>query len=274
MRIFFKDGSGINEISKQINSYKSDTYLLTMTDTDAIYIASDFPFNHFFLKMGSVVNSESADMQVSYWSDNEWIDAVNINDYTGAFSSSGFVDFTPDKDESWERSSTNYNGEIIDDLTSINVYDKYWVRIKFNASLTPAIELKWIGNKFSDDDDLYSEYPIFNDSTFLTAYETGKTNWEEQHVKAAELIIADLKRKNIILGKEQILDRAILMPASTSMVASIIYNAFGSDYETQRTQAKNNYKERIDLSKFITDVNNNAILDPEELRVTQGWMSR
>ena len=274
MRIFFKESSVITEISKQINKYKNDTYIMSMGTSDALYIASDFPFNHLFVKMGSVKNAVNTSINIQYWGGNDWEDVVHINDYTNAFSNSGFIEFTPDRNESWIMESTNSVGQSILGLESITVYDKYWIKITPDLTLTNSIELEWIGNKFSDDYDLFSEFPIFNDSTFLTSFESGKTTWEEQHAKAAEIIIQDLKRKNVILGKEQILERDILLPASVVKVAEIIYNAFGKDYVEQRLAAKEEYLRRIDLSKYIVDTNNNGITDVVDVGYSQGWLSR
>jgi hypothetical protein len=274
MRIFFKESSVLTEISKQINKYKSDTYLMSLGTNDALYIAADYPFNHLYVKMGEVVNSIQSSVEIDYWDGTNWVSAASVNDYTYAFSESGFIEFTPDRDEQWLRESTKASGESITGLESITVYDKYWMRITVSANLTNSIELEWIGNKFSEDDDLYSEFPVFNDNTFLTSFEAGKSNWEEQHVKAAELIVQDLKRKNIILGKEQILERDILMPASVAKVAEIIFNAFGKDYSEQRLAAKEEYMRRIDLSKYIVDTNNNGITDAVDVGYSQGWLSR
>lgn len=274
MRIFFKESSNITEVTKQINKYKSDTYLMSMGTSDALYIAGDFPFNHLYIKMGDVVNDINSSIIIDYWDGTNWVSAVSINDYTYAFSQSGFIEFTPDRDEQWLRESSKASGESITGLESITVYDKYWMRITVSANLKNNIELHWIGNKFSDDDDLYSEFPLFNDNTFLTSFESGKMNWEEQHVKAAELIIQDLKRKNVILGKEQILERDILMPASVAKVAEIIFNAFGRDYAENKLSAKEEYLRRIDLSKYVVDTNNNGITDAVDVPYSQGWLSR
>jgi hypothetical protein len=274
MRIFFKESSVITDISKEINKYKSDIYIMSLGTSDAIYIGADFPFNHFYVKMGEVVNELNANVNIEYWDGTNWISAVHINDYTYAFSQSGFIEFTPDRDEQWLMESTKASGESITGLETITVYDKYWIKITVSSNLTSGIELSWIGNKFSDDDDLFSEYPIFNDATFLTGFETGKLDWEEQHVKAAELIVQDLKRKNVILGKEQILERDILMPASVAKVAEVIFNAFGNDYSEQRQHAKEEYLRRVDLSKYVVDTNNNGITDAVDVRYSQGWLSR
>lgn len=274
MRVFFKESSNLIEITKQINKYKSDTYLMSMATSDAIYIGSDFPLNHFYVKMGAVVNDINSTINIHYWDGSNWISAVNVNDYTYAFSQSGFIEFTPDRDEQWLMESTNSSGQSITDLQSITVYDKYWLRVTVSTTLKNNVELQWIGNKFSDDYDLYSEFPIFNDATFLTGFESGKTTWEEQHVKAAELIIQDMKRGNIILGEGQILERDILTPASVLKVAEIIFNAFGTDYVQQRQQARDEYLRRIDLSKYGVDTNNNGIVDAVDVRYSQGWLSR
>ena len=274
MRIFFKESSVISEISNQINKYKNDTYIMSMGTADALYVASDFPFNHFFVKMGPVKNAINTSLNIQYWGGSDWEDVVHINDYTNAFSNSGFIEFTPDRNESWGREDTNGVGQSILGLESITVYDKYWIKIVPDLTLTNSIELEWIGNKFSDDYDLYSEFPIFNDSTFLTSFESGKTTWEEQHVKAAEIIIQDLKRKNVIVGKEQILEREVLLAASVSKVAEIIFNAFGKDYVDQLSRASNEYDKRMDLPNYVTDINNNAIPDVIDKAMTQGWLSR
>jgi len=274
MRIFIKSGSAVSEVSKELNSYTSGATLATIASTDAIYLAVDFPMNHFYLKMGTVLNTESSVMSVQYWNGEDWISSVHVNDYTDALSNSGMVEFTPDRDEAWMRDDTNDNGNEITDLSSIKVYDKYWIKIKFSASLTAAIELLWIGNLFSTDSDLLSEFPIFNDSSFMLAFKAGKTSWEEQHVKAAELIIQDLKRRNVIIGPEQILEYNLLLPASVCKTAEIIYNAFGNDYLSQRDSARAEYKQRCDLSKFILDTNSNGIVDHYEVSESQGWLSR
>lgn len=270
MRIFFNQ----SEISRQLNKYKSDTYIMTMTGSDYIHIASDFPMNHFFIKMGSVVNNQTVTTNIDYWTGDNWESSVNVNDYTDGLSNSGFVEFTPNRNSSWGMESTNSDGQSVDGLENVTVYDKYWTRISFSGSLTPSIELSWLGNIFSDDTDLFSEFPIFNDAQFLVAFEAGKNSWEEQHVKAAELIIQDLKRKNIICGHGQILDRDIMLPASVSKCAEIIFNSFGNDYNDQKKSARLEYDKRMELSKYSVDINSDGILDHVEVTYKQGWLSR
>lgn len=273
MRIFHKTGASIVEFSDKVKKFSPDVTSVEMLSGDYLYIASDFPFNHVYFNFADTVNTIPTGMNIDYFSTNDWVPVVNKIDGTESFTKSGFVEFTPNKDNSWDRESTNYGGDLIQDLSTITVYDMYWCRISFDQDLE-LFDFNWIGNLFSDDNDLFSEYPIFADQTFLTAFAAGKIDWKEQHVKASELIIQELKRKNIIFGSEQILDRYVLMPASVAKTAEIIYNAFGRDYNDSRDNARKEYDKRMDLSRFVVDTNNNAIKEPYELQSSQGWLSR
>lgn len=152
------------------------------------------------------------------------------------------------------------------------LYDKYWLRISFDASFD--FELSFLGHKFSDDTDLFTEYPVFNNSDFLTAFKSGKTSWEEQHIKAAEIIAMDLMKKSVILGPEQILERRKFIGASVCKTAEIIFTAFGNDYLEQKNAAREAYYQRLDLSQYAIDASGDGILSPAELQTRQGWLSR
>lgn len=263
MRIFHNN----IEITKEVTRLDSSNSVLNYTSGDFIYISSDLPFNHLFIKQ-SVHNDVAAVMSVEYYAAG-WVPVIELNDETNGLFVDGFVEFTPNKNNGWtmEPYSTNVG------LTKM-IYDKYWVRISFDVTLKVTTALSFIGNKFSDDTDLFFEYPIFNNANFLTAFKSGKTDWEEQHVKAAELIIADLQKKSVILGAGQILDRKSFIGASVCKVAEIIYTAFGNDYVDQKKEALSEYYKRLNLSQYSVDANNDAILEPLEQQSRQGWLSR
>lgn len=274
MRVLFKTGSTITDITRKVEKLKTDSYSMSYSIGDAIYIGQDFPFNHFYLKMGTVKNAVTAAMTVQYYGQSGFTDSVNLMDDTLAIFNSGFVEFTPNRQSSWQKKSTNDNNETISELSSVYIYDLYWIKITFNQNLTPAINVNWIGQKFSDDYDLYSEYPIFNDADTMSVYEAGKTDWEEQHATSAELIVKDLKGKGIIFSKEQILERDQFKLASVSKTAQIIYTSFGKDYLDRVEQSKKEYSERINIALPKVDLNNNAILDLKEKNNQVGWGTR
>lgn len=274
MRVFYKDSVEISEITNHIKRVDSEYFTMDYISGDYIYLLSDLPFNHFYLSLGETVNAVSSSMKVEYYSSNGWVEVVNLNDLTGSLGASGHIDFTPDRQVSWIMRSTNDSSDKIEGLEGISVYDVYAVRVSFSDDLTEGVELNYIGHNFSDDIDLFSEFPIFNDSDFLTAFKSGKTSWEEQSIKAADIIIKDLKAKNVIMGAGQILDRSLFTNASIQKTAELIFSSFGSDYLNQKIEARKEYSQRMDMKIFKVDTNNNAIPDAKENTYKQGWLSR
>lgn len=255
------------EITKEISRPDILSYPFNYTVGSYIYIASDFPFNSIYFKLGTP-NAIPANMKIEYFGNN-WSEVVELRDDTHGFTQNGHIEFTPNRNAGWTMALESSQAGI-----SKVVYQKYWTRISFDVNLTAATSLEFVGNKFSDDTDLFSEYPIFDDANFMNAFRIGKTNWEEQHVKASELIIQDLKKKSVILGAEQILDRAKFIGASVCKVAEILFSAFGNDYVEQRKNAEKEYGKRLDLSQYSVDSNNNALLEKSEIISNQGWLSR
>lgn len=275
MRFIYGDNGSISEFTSKVVNYKVDEYTFSyVAGQDYIYIGSDLPFNHFYIKMGSVVNAITSVMSIQYWDGQDWEDVAEVVDETEALSKSGFVTFTPDKRKQWQMESTNDQGNTIADLSSVKIYDMYWILISFSTNLTANTGIKWIGNIFSDDYDLYSEFPIFNSSALKTAFESGKTDWQEQHIKAASVVIKDLKEKNIIQNAGNILKKEEFNLAAVSKTAQIIFGALGDDYTDDYISAKTEYGERIKNSKYSVDTNNNAILDVKEKDNQVGFMAR
>lgn len=263
MRVLFNNV----EISKEVERLDTSSFSMTYVVGDFIHIASDFPFNHIFIKPGTIKNVINASMKVEYYGSG-WNEAVELRDETNGLKTEGFIEFTPNENKGWTMEDASTAG-----LTKV-IYEKYWMRISFNVDLTAAIDLSFMGHKFSDDTDLFMEYPIFNDSNFLSAFKSGKTTWEEQAVKAADLICMDLMKKSVIIGPEQILDRKKFIGASVCKTAEIIFTAFGNDYLEQKKTSREDYYHRLDLSQYAIDTNGDGILSPIELRTKQGWLSR
>jgi len=274
MRAIVKLSGVLNDLTKEFEKYKSGQATLSYISGDYLYLGSDAPFNHFYFKMGDVVNAVSASMAVEYWRNKEWISMIEVIDETSALSSSGFVSFVPNKNHNWSKSHTNFQNQVVSGLEGVVIYDLYWARISFSQTLTSNIKINWVGHLFSDDEDLYSEYPQFNSTSLKTCFEAGKIDWEEQHVKAADLLIKDLKRQGIITNTTQILDKEVYSLASVSRVAQMIFTSLGDDYSDNVSSAKEEYKARLDSSIYRIDSNNDAILDDKEKGSRQGYLSR
>lgn len=268
-RIFYSNNGILEDIGFLLNNYHagSKTFASFVASEDALYIGSRLPFNHFFLKVNSV-NTNDSNMKISYWDSSKWSEVAEVVDLTKTglktLSQSGFVTLVPSKHSNWIREDTNYSGNSVDDLTSIEVYDKYWLKITFSNDLSANTSIEWIGQKFSDDYDLGSEYSDLVRPEMIDAFESGKTDYEEQHVKAAEIIVQDLIDKKIICEKDQILDRNDFKLASVSKVAEIIYNSMGDDYSDNKDNARNEYRSRLKKTLPRVDTNKNAREDIRE----------
>lgn len=275
--VFIYSNNGtLTDISEDVRRFQTGS--ATIADItaaqDYIYLGARVPFNHYYfdLETPSVVNSNIITSE--YWDGREWITCYRTIDDTDGFKESGFVTFIPNKNKSWSKESTNDGNEAITGLTTVNIYDLYWLRIKFSVDIPLGFTFRFIGQKFSDDYDLSSEFQNLVRSQMLLAFGAGKTNWDEQHCKAAEIIVQDLVKSEVIDSSGQILVREEFTLASVQKVAQIIFNSLGDDYIDQRDKAEQEYKNRMNKSIYKVDKNQNGLLDKNESTQRVGFMSR
>jgi len=274
IRFIYSDNGTLYDYSSISNYYSAFRVIPDfIASEDYFYIGQRFPFNHFYLKL-TELNILPSVMTLEYWDGQVWRAVNELFDETNGLTQSGFVTFEPDKDHAWEKESTNYQSESVEDLETLKIYDQYWIRISFDADLTVDIELKWVGNLFSNDTDLGSLYPDLDRNEIREAFRTGKTDWEEQHYLASEFIYQDLKKKNVILYRGQILNKEVFRLASVYKTASIIFNSFGRDYTDQRNDAHKMYDDSIRGLNFEIDKNMDARVSDFEKVFKTGYMKR
>lgn len=272
-RIIYSDNGTLNDFSVALSRYDSQVKSFTpVKDEDYLYIGSRLPFNHIFFKF-STPSTITATMKVEYYNGTSWVNTVEVIDETDGFKQSGFVQFTPDRQKPWMMRSTNYAGEKVVGLEGIVIYDFYWVRISFNQTLS-ATTIKWIGNLFANDVDLDSEFPNLTRANTLASFKTGKTDWEEQHVRASQLLIDDLVNKGLICGPGQILDWREFTTACICKTAEIIYNGFGDDYKDDTINARKEYNARLNKRFARIDLNGDAAETEGERYHETGCFSR
>jgi hypothetical protein len=146
--------------------------------------------------------------------------------------------------------------------------------LNFNATLLSTTYLDWVGNIFSNDDDLASEFPDMANQNVKTSFKPGKTDWEEQHVKAASILAQDLIDKGIIYETGQILRSEDYREASVMKAAEIIFRALGDDHSDNRQQAREEYQLRLAKRIHVIDKNSDAIEQVVEAQRDSGWLSR
>lgn len=273
-RILFVDSGGtITDHSLALNSHETGTAALTFNDTsDYLYIATYLPFNHKYFRI-STVNGSSATMSAEYWYANEWLsfkDQIDDTDSSGAsFGQSGTVYWTIDHDKSWEREEF---GSDVTGMTKEGIYWKYWLRISFDATISAT--LSYIGQKFSNDTLLYQHYPALRASRIQESFESGKSDWDDQHILAAQAIAHDLRARNIIEQPDQILKPHDLRPAAVHKTAFIIYAGLGRAYVDEKAEAHKAYLATLNKSFYDIDKDRDTLLKRSERQQTVRTIGR
>jgi len=269
-RIFHGDNTTMKDMTSVVNRYNSESSTVDLVATeDYLYIGSDLPFNSRYFELDTVNTQASTIDKIQIWGGNSWNDAVDVMDLTEAsgksFARSGYIRWTLDRNESWGIESTT---EDIAALSSLKIYDFYWARISFTGDFLPTTSVKYVGQKFSRDDDLQGRYNDLLNPDIIDAYQTGKTGWDEQHIAAAEDIFMELRRKKQLWHPNQALDHEAFALASTHKTASIIYNVMGDDYENELKKAEGSFFKALNLSFSPIDRSEDGRVDDCERRPT------
>lgn len=275
-RIFWSDNGTLVDVSKELNDFRSNNYTLPIVAAeDYIYIASLLPFNHKWIEVGTA-NDQASVISAQIWWANSWNNALDEMDYTSssgvALAQSGIFRFQPDRLKGWDRELDADDVTGLDTTVAINDY--YWMRLSFSADLNASTAISYIGHKFSDDDDLYSFYPVLNNSAFQSSFASGKTDWNEQAFMAAQTIIRDLRAKSIIFERDQILDYELFNEASIHKTAEIIFGGFGQDYSDDMKMARALYRESLDIKQFNIDKTGDGSLQGVERAISTRFFSR
>lgn len=274
-RIIFKDNTSLIDLSVKLNNYNSGTETIGIVAAqDAIYIGSDLPFNHRYFQV-STANDQASIITVSLWDGSQWNNAVEVIDQTSTtgmtLAQSGIISWTPDRDEVWQYARST---EDISDLSTLKIYDYYWAKFTFSANLKTTTALSYLGHRFSEDADLLAYYPDLLLTTTMSAFQTGKTNWNEQHIAAAEEIVKHLRKKQIIWSVNQILEWQQFTLAGVHKTARNIFAAFGENYKDDRDTAEGDYQKSMNMQVFNVDKNKNARLEKYEKVVYSGLTRR
>lgn len=238
-----------------------------------LYVSSFLPFNHKYFDI-SAANDQAGTLTVEIWYNNEWTSVVDIIDYTHdgtrSLGQSGNIFFTLDEDKGWDQEDDSSD---ITELSTTKVYNVYWMRFGYNASTDSALTINYIGHKFCDDTELYTNYPMLNNDAIKTQFKAGKTDWIDQEISASRAIISDLRSRNIICSKDQILDSRRYQTACMHKTAEIIFSGLGDSYVDDKNEARKDYRTVMNEGNFLVDSNKNGRLDRSENN-QQTWMTR
>jgi len=268
-RILLRSAGGtITDVSKELTDFHANTKTITLPAADgALYLGSDLPFNHRFIDINTV-NANTSVLDVKVWDGSTFVAVVDTIDETDsagvAFAKSEILSWTKDRDTSWTREDTT---EDIPELSTITIYDLYWAKITWSLDLN-ALTLNYIGHNFTSDDEFGSLYPTLNSSNVKDQFESGKTDWKEQQIEAAERIIKWLRRNERIFSVNQLMNWDIFADAARHATASIIFRELGDDFISDRERAEDDYNDAINLKNFQVDLNRDGRPNIAEKRQT------
>lgn len=273
-RVIWSNNGTLTDISLEANDLFSGTKTIDLVyNQDYIYIGSDLPFNHRYFQVSSV-NAVASVASVAIWDGSTWNPAVDVLDQTAAsgasMAQSGILSWTTDKNKSWICEETTEN---ISALSTLKIYDLHWVRLSWSASWTGTTAISYIGHRFGDDNLLTGLYPDLGRSAVKTAHTSGKTTWNDQHVLAAEMIVAQLRKERILYSPSQIFSWEMFQMAAAHKTAHIIYSAFGETKQNEREEAKKQYDEAMNQITFPNqDKNADGHLDSGERFNSIRWV--
>jgi hypothetical protein len=252
-RVIFKDNAVYTDYSRELSDVNAGQLSISaVAAQDALYIGSDLPFNHRFFDV-STVNAVAGSVSVSIWDGSAWQPAVDVLDLTATsgvpFAKDGLVMWTTDRSVSWAKESTT---EDIAELASFKIYNSYWVKLTFSANF--IFDVNYVGHKFAEDSDLSSYYGDLNRASVREAfYEAVTADWTKVHITAAEEIVRDLRKDQVIVSPNQILDPDIFRDAAIHKLAEIVYSSFGPSHADRVEFAVGKYKESMNKLAFNVD---------------------
>lgn len=256
------------DISVIASDYRTGTYAMVYTAGKYLYVGASTPFNNLWFELSTAAGSSVGLPTIEVWFSGAWHSVVDIIDQTSGLTASGRYSWAIDIMKGWNREQ--YSSTV--GLTQTNIYDRYWLRISWAGGFTAGI--KYIGQKFSNDTSLASHYPDLMQAAILDGFNSGKTSWDEQHFMAAEAIVKEFRKRNIVTDRGQVFDWQLLEDASCHKVAEIAYKAFGEPYFKHRDNAIKAFNDELGQKYFNVDQNLDAYVSICEQTISEGWMTR
>jgi hypothetical protein len=278
-RLLHKTGATLTDYSRQLSEIGGETITITVIAADYLYIGGDVPFSHRYFKFGTTKNAAASVIQeIAIWDGNSWVAAVDVQDGTlsagKTFAKSGVVSWRTDRNSSWAQELTTEDMES-SGIETAKIYDLYWARVKFTADLTAAINIAYCGHCFSNDTYMRMHYPDLMVSSVLDAFETGKTDWNDQHCLAAQEVTRFLQRKRQMWSPNQLQNWQQFTIAATHKAAEIAYSGFpGDDQEDMRKRAEAKFYQAMNQNVVAIDKNENGHVEQQERRPVAGLFRR
>lgn len=275
IRVLYSDNGTLSDMSIDNQDESSDIAAYMVTGEDYIYLAQQFPFNNFFIQ-SKVANDVAATMAIEYWDGTAWQSAVDVLDATRSagcsLAKSGVVQFSPHSSYRWNIIDDTTTNHAPTELSTVTIYNMYWLRFSFNATLKSTTSIDRIAYAFTRSQQVDNIDTTING--YLTTFATGKTNWDNEIITASIQMVNDMRGRGIIVAPGQILRFDDVSMACDWRTLMLIYNNLGGDYSKKYIAAEAEYKNSLSLSRFTFDKNEDAFVSRGEITNTVIQMVR
>lgn len=264
-RVILKKAAVFTDVSGILcDPYEGLQALVAVPADDALYIGSDLPFNNRFFLLGKK-NTIAGTVSVAFWDGSAFTAAVDVQDLTSVggvpFARNGLIRFDLPKNKSWGKV---YDSTDIAELAGVTARANFWAKLTFSAAFD--FEMKYVGFSFAKDSDLNTYYKQLLQETTMRAFNGGTpmANWDAVHVVAAEEVIRELKKDQIIISGNQLLDTELFKDAQCHKLAEMAYSGGGLRNTEVMEQAQLRFKQAMAKRVFNVDENRNGRLDTVE----------
>lgn len=266
-RVIHKDNTVLTDLSAILSDpYSGKQAFNVVAAEDALFIGSDFPFNHRFLMLGSK-NNIAGSISAHIWGDDgEWVAVEDFQDFTKDTSGiplaqNGIIRFALPADSSWRRVDDSSEVTALSGL-STPAKANFWLRLTFSQVFT--FELEYVGFRFARDLDLNTYYRDLLSQRIREAFNGGTAleTYDPVHVVAAEEIIAAIRKEEIAFSGNQLLAPELFTNAACHKLAEIVYSQLKNQERMEFAQAK--YREAMAARAWNIDTDGDGREDQEE----------
>lgn len=251
------------------NQDDTQTVGLVLGTSDYIYVAQRYPFTNLFIHMDTV-NTNSSVLTAQYWDGVQWRNAVDMMDGTSlagaTFGKSGGIQFSLDDEYSWNKIFDTSDSVSPTELSTLKIYNSYWLRLKVSAALLVGTDSKEIGYSFTTSQRL-KDFDVEIDG-YLASFASGKTDWIDEIKTGSKLVVQDLKRLGLIMGPGQIIELDDVYVPTSLRTLALIYSNLGPSYKDKLEAVMKEYDKALNIRRFTFDDNADGKLEAREISGT------
>lgn len=264
MRVLYFNGTTLSDLSLD-NQDESANVTLALSSTKYLYVGQKSPFTSLFFYINTV-NAVTATLSIEYWDGTQWRAVADMLDGTltggKTLARSGTLKWYRDPDYSWGIvDDTTENGSPTE-LSTIRIFDMYWMRINASDALTSGANAKQIAYTFTSTQEL-NNYDV-EISGFYASFETGKTDWIREILTASKLTLMEMKRRGLAQYNGQLVSMDDFAIPTTFKCLELIYSNLGPSYAERKKWAGEEFAKSLNVQRPVIDNNKDGQITGDE----------